>query len=215
MKKIVAMLTLVLIIPITGYSQTETTTYDEIAPLSEGLTAVRKGNQWGFIDQEATLVIDFRDDLVWNKNADTNVPGVLGIRYPEFKNGRCMIEELKEDNIPYYGFIDKSGKVVIKPEYLNITQFEFDQELAIGIYVRETFQGRNEIKMNVIEYIFTEVVVNTAGEIIWPIGEREHILTAKRRYEIPELRAKLISKNLLAVKTKENTWEVKKISLNL
>lgn len=199
--------------PIWINAQNTTTQYDEIAPFNEGLAAVRIGNQWGFINEDAELVLDFRDDLVWNLKADTNTSGVLGIKFPEFKNDRCMIVKLKEDKIPYYGFIDKTGEIVIQPEYLNITTF--DQELAIGIYVRETFQGKNEIKMNIIEYIFTEVVVNTSGEIIWPISEREHILTSKRRYEIPELRAKLIAKDLIVHKTKDNKWETKKIKLNL
>jgi hypothetical protein len=213
MKNILAILSFLLVLPIAVNSQTKTTTYDEIAPFSEGLAAVRQGDLWAFIDEEANQVIDFRDDLVWNKNADITIQGILGIRYPQFKNGRCLIKELKEDNIPYYGFIDKTGVMVIKPEYLNITHF--DQELAIGIYVREILRGRNEIKLNVIDYIFTEVVLNTNGEIIWPITEREHILTSKRRYKIPELRAKLISNSLLAIQTKERTWEIKKLNLNL
>ena len=213
MKNIIALLSLFLLIPISASSQTETMVYDEVAPFSEGLAAVRVGNQWGFINEDAKLVIDFRDDLVWNQEADTSVPGVLGIRYPQFKNGRCMVRALKEDNIPYYGFMDQSAEIVIPTDYLNITQFDYEN--AIGIYVRETFQGKNEIKLNIIDYIFTEVVLNTSGEIIWPIGEREHILTAKRRYETPELRAKLIAKDLLVFKTKDNKWETKKLNLNL
>ena len=213
MKNIITLLSLFLLIPITASAQTETTAYDEVAPFSEGLAAVRVGDQWGFINEDAKLVIDFRDDLVWSQDADTTIPGVLGIRYPEFKNGRCMVKALKEDNIPYYGFIDQSAEIVIPTDYLNITQFDYEN--AIGIYVRETFQGKNEIKLNIIDYIFTEVVLNTSGEIIWPISEREHILTAKRRYETPEFRAKLIAKDLLVFKTKDNKWETKKLNLNL
>ena len=213
MKNIITLLSLFLLIPITASAQTETTAYDEVAPFSEGLAAVRVGDQWGFINEDAKLVIDFRDDLVWSQDADTTIPGVLGIRYPEFKNGRCMVKALKEDNIPYYGFIDQSAEIVIPTDYLNITQFDYEN--AIGIYVRETFQGKNEIKLNIIDYIFTEVVLNTSGEIIWPISEREHILTAKRRYETPEFRAKLLAKDLLIFKTKDNKWETKKLNLNL
>ncbi|MGB5434875.1 MAG: WG repeat-containing protein [Maribacter sp.] len=213
MKNKITYLIVLLILPLITSAQTENTTYDEIAPFNEGLAAVRIGNQWGFIDENAKLVIDFRDDLVWNQNADTSIPGVLGIRYPQFKNGRCMIQQLKVNNIPFYGFIDTSGEMVIQPEYLNIT--EFDQENAIGIYVREMYQGQNEIKLDIVEYIFTEVVVNINGEIVWPIAEREHALTAKRRYEVPELRAKLIGKDLLVFKTKDNKWETKKLNLNL
>jgi len=213
MKNFITILTLLLVLPITANAQTEKTIYDEITPFSEGLAAVRVGNQWGFINEDAKLVINFRNDLVWNKDAITSIPGVLGIRYPQFKNGRCMIQELKVNNIPFYGFIDITGETVIQPEYLNITQY--DQENAIGIYVRKTFQGQNEIKLDIVEYVFTEVVVNTDGEIVWPIAEREHALTAKRRYEIPELRAKLIAKDLLVFKTKDNKWETKKLNLNL
>ncbi len=213
MKKFIAILTLLLVIPSTSSSQTEITKYDEIAPFNEGLAAVRVGSQWGFINEDAKLIIEFRDDLVWNQEADKNIAGVLGIRYPQFKNGRCMIKALKVNNIPHYGFIDTTGETVIQPEYLNVT--EFDQENAIGIYVRKMFQGQNEIKLDVVEYIFTEVVVNTNGEIVWPIAEREHALTAKRRYEIPELKAKLIAKDLLVFKTKDNKWETKKLNLNL
>lgn len=213
MKNLITILTLLMILPTIAIAQIESTQYDEITPFNEGLAAVRVGNQWGFINEEAEIVIALRDDLVWNSEADTNIPGVMGIRYPEFKNGRCMVQVFKEDNIPYYGFIDITGKTVIQPEYLNITQFDYNK--AVGIYVRQTFQGKNEIKLDIIEYIFTEVLVNTNGEIIWPIAEREHILTAKRRYETPELRAKLIAENLLVFKTKDNKWETKKLDPNL
>lgn len=55
----------------------------------------------GFLDQEGKVVIDFMDDLVWNKNADTNYYGVAGIHYPRFKEGRCVVKQMKEEDIPY------------------------------------------------------------------------------------------------------------------
>lgn len=213
MKIIRTLLMLLLVFPIAANAQTENSAYDEIAPFSEGLAAVRIGDEWGFINENAELVIDFRNDLAWTQNADTGKEGVLGIPYPQFKNGRCMIQELKVNDIPFYGFIDKSGVTVIAPEYLNIT--EFDHQNAIGIYVRKALQGQNEIKLNIVDYIFTEVVLDLNGEIIWPIHEREHALTAKRRYETPELRAKLLDDDLLMYKTKDNKWEIKKLNQNL
>ncbi|WP_273565660.1 WG repeat-containing protein [Maribacter halichondriae] len=184
---------------------------DEVAPFNEGLAAVRKGNQWGFIDKSGKLVIDFRKDLVWNKDADKTRQDVMGVRYPSFKDGRCLVKELKEEGIAHYGFIDKAGKIVIEPEYLNVT--EFDQGNAIGIFSRKSFRGKSEIKVDVFDYVFTEAVVNTSGEMIWPIGERDNILMSKRRYELPELRAKLLSENLLTVKNKDNHWEIRKLDL--
>ena len=218
MKRLYAVLVLLLVIPCSGTTQTlkqmnkpMVRGLDEVAPFSEGLAAVRKGNQWGFINKEGKLVIDFRDDLVWNKNADTDLYGVAAIKYPRFKNGLCVVKELKEENIPYYGFIDTTGKRVIEADYLNVT--EFDQNYAVGIYCKKTFRGQNEFQLNIYDYSFTEVVINTDGEITWPIGERENILMSQRRYELPELNAKLISDNLLAVKTKDQNWEVRKLSL--
>ena len=39
---------------------------DEVTPFHDGLAAVRRGDQWGFIDTSGKLVIEFRDDLIWN-----------------------------------------------------------------------------------------------------------------------------------------------------
>src|SRR5690554_6351293 len=64
---------------------------DEITPFNEGLAAVRKGDKWGFINEESALVIDFRNDLYWNKDADTSKLDVSGIKYPIFKEARCVI----------------------------------------------------------------------------------------------------------------------------
>jgi len=184
---------------------------DEVAPFSEGLAAVRKGNQWGFIDKSGKLVIDFRNDLVWNKDADKTRQDVTGIRYPRFRDGRCPVKALKEEGIAHYGFIDTTGKIVIEPEYLNVT--EFDQGYAIGIFSRKSFRGKSEIKVNVFDYVFTEVVVNTSGEMVWPIQERENIQMSKRRYQIPEIRAELLSQDLLSVKNKDGHWDVRKPDL--
>ena len=37
---------------------------DEVSNFKEGLASVRRGDQWAFIDQQGSMVIDFRDDLV-------------------------------------------------------------------------------------------------------------------------------------------------------
>ena len=209
--KSIYLLALVLIFPTFLFSQ-NVGEVDEIAPFSEGLAAVRKGNQWGFINEEAKLVIDFRDDLVWNKVVGPSISGVLSIQYPEFKEGRCLVKELKEEDIPYYGFIDTTGKLVIAPDYLNITAFEGGY--AIGIFVRKTFRGQNEFQLNIYDYTFTEVLVNTDGEIVKPISERDNILMSKRRYQIPELKAKMLTPNLLAQKGKDNRWEISQLKLS-
>lgn len=184
---------------------------DQVTPFSEGLAAVRKGNQWGFIDASGKLVIDFRSDLVWSKDVDKTRKDVKGIAYPRFKDGRCLVKAFKDEEIAHYGFIDKEGKIVIEPEYLNVT--EFDEGQALGVYVKKTLRGKNNFQLNIYDYSFMEVVLNTAGEIEWPLAERDNILMSKRRYELPELKAKLLSKNLISIKNKKGHWEIYKLAM--
>ncbi|MCW5514758.1 WG repeat-containing protein [Muriicola sp. Z0-33] len=219
MKRIYALLFVVLIaLPFAGKTQVIESInkpildeLDEVRPFSEGLAAVRKGNQWGFINTEGKLVIDFRSDLVWSTEADTSKMDIRGIRYPEFLDGLCMNQALTDEGIPLYGFINSKGEQLIQPEFVNITQFENGK--AIGIFAKKTFRGQNEIKLNVFDYSFIEVLINTQGEILWPIMERDHILMSTRRFELPLLRSKLLSDGLLASKNKSNEWEIHRLSL--
>ena len=185
---------------------------DEIAPFSEGLAAVRMGEKWGFIDKDGKLVIDFRDDLVWNIEADPNASDVRGVAYPMFKNGRCMIQAmLEEEGIAVYGFINTKGEIVIAPEYLNVT--EFNENYAVGILMTKTFRGKNRFQLNIYQYKFSEVILDTTGDIMLLVTQRKNILMDARRYEMPWLTAKYLSKSLMAVRTDQNTWELRKINL--
>jgi hypothetical protein len=194
-----------------GISQ-ELKSVEEIAPFHEGLAAVRIGDKWGFIDTDGELVIDFRNDLVWNKEGSSEVLDITAIPYPRFKDDRCMIREtLEEEGIDVYGFINSKGETVITPEYLNVT--EFDQGYALGILLTKTFRGQNRFQLNIYDFKFSEVILDTSGEIMLLITQRQNILMDKRRYELPDLNAKYLSKTLMAVKTDQNTWELRKINL--
>lgn len=186
---------------------------DEVGPFSEGLAAVRKDGKWGFIDEDGNLVIEFRNDVVWNQNADESQGDIKAIRYPKFKNGLCAIQEIKDEGIPYYGFMDTQGNIVVEPEYLNVTAFEDGR--AIGVYCRRTFRGKNDFQLNIYDYAFTEVVLNTKGEIIWPISKREDISMAKRQYQMPELKASFIAPDLMLVKTGNNDFQISNISTQI
>lgn len=183
---------------------------DEIAPFSEGLAGVRKGNQWGFIDQEGTLVIDFRDDLVWNENADNATSGVKAIRRPSFKNGRCLVKKEIEE-IPVYGFIDTNGELVVPHKFLNVSPF--NDGYTTGIIYEKVLQGRNEIKMEVYKYKFHEVIMDTSGKIHEYLVKPENIQMRKSRYELPWLRTKMLSKRLIAVRGNDNLLEIRKLDL--
>ncbi len=210
MKQLITLCALI-ILPFICFAQ-ELTGIDEIAPFSEGLAAIRKGNEWGFINKEGQLVIEFRDDLVWNKVTNPSINDVSGIRFPQFKNGRCMIKKMmEEEEIPTYGFINPEGKVIIEPEYLNLT--EFNEGYAVGILVTKDFRGKNNFQLNIYDYKFSEVLLDTAGDIMLLINKRDGISMSKRRYELPELRAKFLSVNTLAVKSPTNKWEIRKLEL--
>ena len=75
-----------LMLPNVFHSQT-IKNIDEIAPFSEGLAAVRQGDQWGFINEEGQMVINFRSDIYWNRDADTTKKDISGVQYPMFNEG--------------------------------------------------------------------------------------------------------------------------------
>jgi hypothetical protein len=180
---------------------------DEIAPFSEGLAAVRKGNQWGFINREGKLVIDFRSDLVWNEHASRDRDDAKGIAYPMFNDGRVMIKKtLDEEGIALYGFLDTQGNMVIEPEYLNVTGFK--DGYAVGILLTKTFRGENTFQLRIYDYKFSEVVLNTNGDIVHLVEQRKGVQMSKKRYVLPELKAKILGKDLLAVRNEANTWDV-------
>ena len=182
---------------------------DEVAPFSEGLAAVRKGDQWGFIDKEGGMVIDFRNDVVWNLQ-ESNAGDVSGVKYPQFKEGLCIISQLTDEGIPLYGFMNTKGETIIEPEFINITSFK--NGYAVGIFGKKTFRGKNEFQLKIYDYNFTEVVVNKKGEMIWPVQQRINIMMSKKRFKLPELYAKMLSEDLLAIKGKDNQWKVVKMN---
>lgn len=208
MKKII-ILALLVFCPLLGSSQT-ISEIDEIAPFNEEMAAIRKGDQWGFINQEGVLVIAFRSDLVWDKNADTSKPGIDGIRFPSFHNGRCLVSKLI-DKIRVYGFIDTHGKLVIEHQFLNVSSF--DQGYTVGIIYERVFLGKNEIKLDVYKHKFHEVLMDSSGEIIEFFSRRDNIQLTKRRYIRPSINVKFLSRNLIAMRTKDRNWEIRKLDL--
>ena len=182
---------------------------DEVATFSEGLAAVRKGDQWGFIDKSGNIVIDFRNDIYWNENANTTKDGIHSIKYPYFSNGLCMVK--KEFNgIELFGFIDTNGELVINKEFLNVRPFE--KGYTTGVLFERLFRGQNEFKLNVYEYKFLEVVMDTQGNIVHFLNRRNNIQMKKIRYKLPDIRSKILNDSLVAVKVDEN-WELRKLNL--
>lgn len=184
---------------------------DEIATFSEGLAAVRQGEQWGFINEEGTLVIDFRNDVYWNKNADTSKLDISGVGYPMFNEGRCIITKEVEDGVPLYGFMDTKGNTVIDAQFLNV--YPFKHGYTTGLLFDKIFKGENEFKLKIYEFKFFDVLLDVSGNIEEYFESRQNIEMTIRRYEMPSIGVKWLADGLVAVHIKNQGWEVRKITL--
>lgn len=79
--------------------------YDELTLFSEGMAAVRKGNKWGYINHEGTLVI----------------PCKYSIKPGRFSEGLACVEAPVK---PAVQFINKSGEIVLKGNFYYGVEFE-------------------------------------------------------------------------------------------
>ncbi len=137
----------------------------QIEPFSEGVAAVKVGNtwgKWGYIDHAGKWVIkptfdvahSFHDGIAVVEEGTCSVlrsTRVNGFCYFIDKTGKRLSPNLNsfhqtlkcsEGLIPYfdeksmlYGFIDKSGKMVVNPQFKNATGFS---EGLAAVEVRET-----------------------------------------------------------------------------
>ena len=211
MKKYIITSFIMLMLPNVFHSQT-VKNIDEIAPFSEGLAAVRQGNQWGFIDEEGTMVIDFRSDIYWNRDADTSKKDISGVQYPMFNEGRCLITKIVEDGVPVYGFIDTKGNVILEPQLLNV--YPFKGGYTTAVLFEKSMKGKNEFNLDIYEFKFHDVMLDTSGEIVEFFNRRYNIQMTKKRYQMPSVGVKQLSDSLVAVYTEDQGWEVRKITLN-
>ncbi|SDT88162.1 WG containing repeat-containing protein [Polaribacter sp. Hel1_33_78] len=198
MKKIII---LFILIPFLGFSQIKDK-LDYISPYNEGFSAVKKGNQWAFINLKGNIVIDFRDNLVLTETNNK--------KYPVFINERCLISE-KKDGISYFGYIDTSGTTIIEPQFLNATNF--DEEFAIAIELYKEILGKNNIlDKQTVRYESTEVIINKSGIIIRKLTEPKG-LALSRNYinKPPKISSKIIAENLFSALGKDNKIIIKKI----
>ena len=203
MKKAVIIFLAVLLIPIFVISQT-IDNLDYISSFNDGVSAIKKDNQWAFINKEGDIVVKFRDDLVTTKSDDGN--------YPIFKNGRCLIVNNK-DGISYFGYINNSGQTVIEPQFLNA--LNFDNNLAMVLKLNKEIIGRNTaLDKNVVYYRYFEVTIDTNGNVMDYLTQEgiNIVLDKKFMPSPPEFSTRLISDNLLAVKNKKRKWTIKNIN---
>ncbi|ULC57888.1 WG repeat-containing protein [Flaviramulus sp. BrNp1-15] len=199
MKKLLISL---LIIPVFVFAQI-TEELDFVAPFSDGVAAVKKDNSWGFINDKADIVIPFRDDLV--------VTEIDGKYYPVFYNNRCLISEKKE-GITYFGYIDKTGKTVIEPKFLNAQNFNNHRALVVELITKTV--GTNDIFDKPIVYNKCyEVIIDMDGNSMTYLNPEgvNVVLDKKFLKKPPKITSKIIANNLVAIVNKDKKWVIKSI----
>ncbi|NER16275.1 WG repeat-containing protein [Spongiivirga citrea] len=188
------------IMPFLAFSQ-DIVAYEAIGELSEDLIAVKKNSSWGFIDSNNKVIINFKDNIVsenyWMDNEK---------KYPLFKNGLCIIVEYKDD-IPYYGYINKTGTIVIKPQFLNVSNF--NNGYALATVINKRVKGVNQyLNKEIISYDFFEAIIDTKGGIVKVLRDIPYLYMRPKDYEKPYSNSRFIGENMLAVQNKASKWEI-------
>lgn len=205
MNKIAILLVLIFLSPFFGITQS-IKEVDFISPFNNGLAAIKKGNEWAFINTKGEQVIDFRSDLVLTKTTN--------FKYPLFNSDRCLIVE-KREGISYFGYIDTFGKTIIEPQFLNAT--DFNDSMAIALELVKQDLGNNDLlDIPVVSYDYFEVVIDTNGIVKhYLILEPVHIALSKKHLrQPPKITAKVLSSSVYAIYGKDNKWEIKKFEMN-
>ncbi|WP_142785912.1 WG repeat-containing protein [Changchengzhania lutea] len=196
-------LIILLIIPVLAFTQT-TKALDFVAPMYDGVAAIKKDNSWGFVNDKGAIIIDFRNDLVLTKFDDG--------RYPIFKDGRCLISE-KKAGITYFGYIDKKGETIIQPKFLNASNFDNDKALVLHV-IKEKL-GKNELLgKNIVYHRYYEVTIDTDGNIKDFLNPKGINIALDKKFlrTPPKITSEKISNNLYAVLDENKKWSI--VSIN-
>ncbi|TYQ00257.1 WG repeat protein [Tenacibaculum adriaticum] len=201
MKNLIILITSLIVLTFEGFSQ-NIDNIDFISPFNDDVAAIKKGNQWGFINIQGDLVIPFRDDLVATNSGNNN--------YPVFNDNRCLISTTK-DGISYFGYIDKQGKTVIKPQFLNATPFNNNNAIALKLDKED--MGENAVLgKHVVSYSYANVIIDNTGKDVYHLTKFKYVpLSSKIIKNPPKITTKLISDKLYAVEGENGKWEIKKM----
>lgn len=179
---------------------------DECSPYNGDFAAVKTNGNWGFINKQGEIVIDYRNDLVALKgNSLENKKSEL-VHYPIFSNGRCLIKNVKE-GVNYYGFINEKGDEIIKPTFLNATNFSNGYAIVI-VLVKDSVGYNAILKKPIHSSYIEEYVINTSGELIKYLYNPKKYTPSKYINGEPLIESKFLAPNLVAVKNKEDKWDI-------
>ena len=174
---------------------------DQVSPFYEGLAAIKKGDQWAFMDKQGTIVINFRNDLVATSQKEGD------IKAPVFQNGRALINRI-EDNITYYGYIDKKGNEVITGPYVNATTFK--NGFAIVVHFSRKIVGKNKLlDKDVVAYHLEEYVIDVNGKAMTPMLHTRNCNPDKLKSgKSLDITTVLLGERMVGVQNAEKKWEI-------
>ena len=176
---------------------------DEIYPFQGDFAAIKKANQWAFINKEGKKTIDFRTDLVLSNRLNSLNQTTS---YPVFNDGRCLIKKLKGDTY-YYGFINEKGEEVIKTQFLNATNFSNGYATVVTIS-KDSIGFNVVLNKAVVSNILEEYVINASGELVKYLYNPRKNVPANYKNGVPIIESKFIAPNLVAVKNKNKKWDI-------
>lgn len=177
------------------------TEFDEVLPFQDDLAAVKKGNEWGFINKKGDLIIEFRNDFVLTKNTDNEVLS------PKFSNKRCLIKHLI-NSVYYYGYVDQFGKEVIPPTYLNASSFK-DGYAIVVVLLKDSIGYNKVLKKALTNSKMEEYIIDVSGMIIKYLeNPTNYVQQKKNNVNPPKLRSKFIAPHRVAVLKKDMKWDI-------
>lgn len=175
---------------------------DAIFPFHENLAAVKKGNDWAFINKDGDKVIDFRNDMVLTMSATENS------FYPIFVDGKCLIKKKINDEY-LFGYIDTTGTIIIEPQFLNATNFKNGYAMIIKSGVRQ--MGSNNVLGKKMVYTkLEEYIIDSSGKIIKFLDNSRAYIPAKNK-KAPTFKSKILAPNIVAIQTKSGKLNIEKI----
>lgn len=199
MKKRTILFLSLLIFSFYGFAQT-LDNLDVVSPFYNGLSAIKKNGQWAFMNSEGKIVIDYRSDLVLTPTENGD--------YPIFSEDRCQIVEVK-NGISYFGYINETGKIKIKPQFLNATNFNNGKALALKL-IKEEATKNIALGKNVVYYKYFEVVIDNNGEVLNYLNPSGVNITLDKDYlrKPPKITSKRLANNLYIMTDKNKKIKI-------
>ncbi|MFM9946120.1 MAG: WG repeat-containing protein, partial [Bacteroidia bacterium] len=152
--------------------------YEAVSFFNEDLVAIKMYKKWGYADAKGKLIISpnyeatggFKEGLAWvmvnGKYGfiDKNDLVVVPIKYTQvlnFENGMAAVCDDKN----LWGFINKKGDWVIKPQFIGAENFD-----KWG-YARVLYADKHSYKKGTLEH-YEKALLNKRGNVIWYSGEK-------------------------------------------